>query len=242
MRTRHKIAYAALIVLVGFCLTSTAVLYFTNGWVRLVKPFFATVDLGRDAAKLDARFPFSTPADGEVREARLLAYLEVCRRTKAPAATYARWLQHHDIKRAFGQVMFSQEAPDLLRALMEELLPALRAEKMSLEEFLWIDRTMRAAGAGSPDPENTEELAESMRSFQKLADDPRTPAAERNRLEKQVEPIRRVLTARKARKANAALYARYADSIRALAPGERVMTILSALPQPRPGRVRVEIR
>ncbi len=240
MRTRHKIACAALIVLVGFCLASMGVLYFTSGWVGLVKPFFATADLGRDAAKLDARFPFTTPADGEVREARLLAYLEVCRRIKTPAATYARWLQHHGIKRAFGQVMLSQEAPGLLRALLDELLPALRAEKMSLEEFLWIDRTMRAAGAGNPNPKDTEKLAESMRSFQRLADDPRTPAAEQNRLTKQIEPIRRILSARKARTANASLYARYTDSIRALDSGERVMTILAALPQPRPGRARVE--
>lgn len=241
MRTRHKVVYLTLIALVALCLVSVAVLYVSDGWVRLVKPFVATAGYARAVERLDARFPFTAPADGLIREDRLKAYLEVCRRAKAPASRYEAWLENHDIKRAMGHVLVSQEAPHLLGALLDKLLPALESGRMSLEEFIWIDRTVRATAAGPADSTSPGKLEKQIDSFKRLADDPKTPAVERKRLAMEIRTLDRIRSNLTAFGPNTSLCRRYAEPIHTFDPGERVMVILAALPQPRPGRTRVEI-
>ena len=229
------------ITLLIFCIISAAVLYFTNGWINLVKPVIDAAGYARDARSLDSKYYFKPPADGLVLEKRLGDYLEVCRQAKEPAAKYRVWLESHDIKRAMGHVLISQSGPDLLGGLLSKLLPALEEKKMSLEEFIWINRTIRKAGKPSHELENPEKFQKMIDSLQKLVDDPRTRSAERKRFKEQIETLRPLLAEIKAMPANAALFKRYAESINSLDPGERVMIILEALPQPSRGRVRVRV-
>jgi hypothetical protein len=235
MKTWAKVGIGCLVVLVLACIISAAVFFFAGGWVKN-KIKSATGDLaemGKSAAvmnKLNADYPFTPPADGEVNESRLQAYISVCNEAKPAVDAYGAWIKSHE-GQEHGKLSDVKEAVTHMGAAAKAIGDALKSHRMSPKEFSWIGRTMDEASREQPADTMTEGQRQLIKVLEAQINDPSTSEAARNNLKQQIAQLKAGAGESAPPSHNAELYKRYEDQLKAcrLGPyGEILMGSMAA--------------
>jgi len=225
MKTGAKIAIGCLAALVVACLVSALALIFAGAWVKQKAGDFigGAFEVGVESQaleRLNREHAFSAPADGAVREGRLLAYLEICseirpsfERLESLGGTMedAEDPSFSDIGRMAGDVA------DLTGEFLRTLRESLEREQMSPGEFQFISRAMLEAGRAEAeeDPSVVRSCRTMIQSLEAELGSPSLSPEERAEREEEIRRWTERLEAAEAGggNPNAALFRKYRDRI-----------------------------
>ena len=242
MRRIEKAGLGCAVLLVSACVLSILVLVFTDAGTSALRSASHVAGKARTLKALDVAHPFVPPADGAVREDRLLVYLDASCRSKKAADAMEPWLNEHQTVIVMGEPFYSGEGAKLMTDYLEALTQALEAARMPPREFDWISQWMWAAAAGPPSEKRREAAARMVEELRKRSEDPNTPAREREEMERDAAQLQRLPDFwGPAMQANYALALKHADRMKACAHGRRVIHALGDLLYSGPGDTRVEI-
>ena len=189
MRLWAKILVGAFAVVVLFCLISGLLLVQSGAWNHIQdfgKGIMGISQNAKGIEVLNQKFPFQEPADGNLPEERLIAYIEVRKALKPTVEPYDKWMRAHQGHQE-GDFRDAKEAIQMTAGVIDGLRQALEAQKMSPREFSWMDIQVEDAlgqirsGATTQAERN---LLETMRS---LSENPRLTTAERENLKAQIK-------------------------------------------------------
>jgi ribosomal protein L24 len=202
MKTWAKIGIGCLVVLVAACVISAVVLVVAGkgikGWFN--KWSGGAADMAKNVQaiqKLDKEYAFTPPADGDVDEARLQAYIGVCSDVKAAMAPYAGWIKAHQGKQKgdWGDV---KKAMSMTNDLTAAMLKGYEQYHMGPQEFHWIESAMRQAGreqgSGKMPEAQQQMIQSSIQVLEEQMNAPGTSEADKAKLQEQVDKLKSQLS------------------------------------------------
>ena len=230
MKTWAKVGIGCLVVLLAACVVSAVMFIFAGAWVKgqINKWTGGVGDMAADAKAIEQiqkEHPFTPPADGQVDEARLEAYIDICRQVKEAMAPYEGWLKEHEAKAGeqkkgdWGDV---KTAMKMTSALMGSMRKGMEAHQMSSQEFHWIENAMREAsmevgsGAGSDDSQRTM-IEGSIQDLESKMAEPGLTQEDKAKLQEQVDGLKGQLAGLGAgeKSRNRELFEKYAAQLKA---------------------------
>jgi hypothetical protein len=230
MKTWAKVGIGCLVVLLAACVISIVMFIFAGAWVKgqINKWTGGVGDMAADAKaieKIEKEHPFTPPADGQVDEARLQAYIAICGQVKEAMAPYDAWLKEHERKGGeqkkgdWGDV---KTAMKMTSALMGSMRKGMEEHQMSSQEFHWIEGAMREAsmevgsGAGADDSQRTM-IEDSIKDLESQMAAPDLGEEDRTNLQGQVNSLRSQLAELGAgeKSHNRELFEKYAAQLKA---------------------------
>jgi hypothetical protein len=221
-----KIAIGCLIALVVACLISAAVMVVGGAWVKskvggLMGGFMDTGKNAQAIQKLDQTYPFTAPADGQVTEDRLVAYIAVCAKAK-PIADQFRDFEKTKSGENKGDMKAVSDAAKLMGDLTGAIRQGLEEQKMGPREYHFIGGQMRMAAGTAPEEGGGQPLGEAQRqtketmlkNLEGLLATPNLPQAQREEIQGQVDQIKGELGQSQPANPNQALYLKYKDRLK----------------------------
>lgn len=203
MKTWAKIGIGCLIVILAACVISAVAAIFAGkqikGWINRVSGGAGDMAANVKAMdKLNEQYPFTEPADGQVTEDRLQAYIAVCAKVKPVMEPYAGWLKEHqknkDQKGNWGDV---KKAMGMTSQLMAAMKTGLEENKMSPKEFHWIEGVMRQAlletgyaAGGAGDEAQKQMIQSSIKEYEEKLANPALGAEEKAGLQEQLDKLK----------------------------------------------------
>ena len=244
MKTGSKVAVGVLAAMLMLCVASGVALFVSGAGQKIRGFATGMVQVAGEAKGLDAlnrEHPFSPPANGEVSEARLEAYIRTCQQLKPESDRYEAWFRAHEHQgRHQGNFGEAGEAVGLVGGVMKAMATALQSQSMGPQEFHWIRRAMRKAQRDTAGRESSALEDEMLKALRKAADAPGLSASERAKLAKQVQTFQaRMGAAGRPLSANDRLYLRYASQLAQCDLGEETLSLIGGFEhgQGKEGRV-----
>ncbi len=203
MKTWAKIGIGCLVVILAACVISAIALIFAGkqirSWVNGLTGGAGDMAANVKAIqKLDEQYPFTEPADGQVTEDRLKAYIAVCAKVKPVMEPYAGWIKSHqqnrDQKGNWGDV---KKAMTMTAQLTAAMKVGLEENKMGPKEFHWIENAMRqalleagyATGGGGDDAQQ-KMIRDSIKDYQEKLANPSLTPEEKAGLQEQLDKLK----------------------------------------------------
>ena len=216
MKTWVKVLLGILAIPVLLILLGISVLVATGRWGKVtgLASNARRIMHGSDGLKaLEQAYPFTPPADGRLREDRLLAYLSVCEKVKPVAEPFSQWIQAHHGQP--GGLKEAQEITQQLGGILEASIQALGEQKMGAREFEWMVNTLAQARQEVAEKAGSPTARDMLDSLKALA--PELPAKSRDRLEPRLAAWEKSLRqSAEPLSANGELYLRHAARLRAV--------------------------
>jgi hypothetical protein len=234
MKAFGKIVGAILVVLVLLCVAGALWLGTSERGKQIVGFTTGVTHVARSAKAgeaLNKKYAFTAPEDGVVKEDRLLLFVVCCNEIKPAVEPYKKWMDAH--RGEDGDFKDAQEVIKLTAGVMDSAAKTLDANQMSPREFGWISRTL-AAAADEAGPSGATELEREMfQSYSQVLDFQGLDREEREWVSKEVQRFKERLGDASAEglSANAQLYRRHADALKACDLGDAGWEILAGFTQ-----------
>ncbi len=231
MKTGSKVAVGVLAALVMLCAASGVALFVSGAGQKIRGFATGLVQVAGEAKGLEAlsrEHPFSPPANGEVSEARLEAYIRVCQELKPESDKYETWFRAHE-HQGRGQGNFGEagEAVGLVGQVMKAMATALESQSMGPQEFHWIRRAMRKAQRDTAGRHGSALEREMLDALQRAAIAPGLDGGTRKKLEREIQSFRkRISEASQPLTVNDELYLKYAGQLAACELGEETLSLV----------------
>ncbi len=231
MKTGSKVVMGVLAALLMLCAASGVALFVSGAGQKIRGFATGVVQVAGEAKGLDAlnrKHPFSPPANGEVSEARLEAYIRACQELKPESDQYEAWFRAHEHQgRGQGNFTEAGEAVGLVGGVMKAMAMALESQSMGPQEFHWIRRTMRKAQRDTAGRQGSALEHEMLEALQQVASAPGLDGGARKRLESEIQSFRKQISEGiRPLTANDELYLRYAGQLAACELGEETLSLV----------------